>query len=128
MRVAATIVALLGTLAIVYGSLLAAFLVGGFSSESHLVAYLFYAGLIIGVAGAIAVWWRPKAAAASLGLAALEWLAFFILVVVAAPTRPNDVPAARLNMLAVLVCVVPMLTLLLGAFFAARAKVGSSLS
>jgi hypothetical protein len=99
----------------VYGSLLAAFLVGGFS-ESPLVGYLFYAALILGVAGAIAVWWRAKAAAASLGLAALGWLSFFVFAVVVAPARPNDVPGARLNMLAVLVCLVPMLALLLGAF------------
>ena len=126
MRIASTITVLLGGLAAVYGVVFAAFLVGGFSEGSRLAWYSWVATLLLGGAGAIAVWWWPKAAASLMGLAALGWLIFFSLAVVWAPARPNDVPGARLNMLALLVCLVPMTLLLLGTLFATRVKLGRS--
>jgi hypothetical protein len=126
MRVAATIVALLASCAMTYGSLLAAFLAGGLHDAPRLVGHLSMATLLIAMAGALAVWWRPKAAAGLLGLALLGWLAFFVLAVVVAPARANDVPGARLNLLSILVCLVPALLLLLGAFLAIRAEAARS--
>jgi len=105
---------------------LAAFLVGGINDGARLVGYFWIATLIIGAAGAIAVWHWPKFAAAMLVLATLGWLAFFLLAVLAAPARPNDVPGARLNVLALLVCLVPTATLLLSAFLGTRVKLSKS--
>jgi hypothetical protein len=123
MRIASTIAALLGSFAVFYGFVLGAFLVGGLSNDgSRLVSYPYMSIPFIGVASAIAVWWWPKAAAALLALAALLWLAFFFLEIIGAPARANDVPGARLNLLSLLVCLVPATVLLLGAFFATRAR------
>jgi hypothetical protein len=121
-RVATTLMALLGCAASLYGGLFVGFLSGG--NLPRLAGYLWLGVPLLGALAAVTLWLRPRIAEIMLGLAALGWVAFDLIVFSWAGARRTAGPEMDLGGLIafILISLIPAVPFLVAAFLLLRAR------